>query len=112
MDGDDLELHDVLNLVNNVNNQNNLINLEYLQLENEQHTYNRKYHVRKRMNPLEEFDDEEFKIRFRFSKDEVKHLFEMINGSETLDPKVRIYENIYCSNYVCHETMHLYTFSI
>lgn len=107
MDGNDLELYDVLNLINDVNNQNNSVNLEYLQAKNEQYT--RKYHVRKKINPFEEFDDNEFKIRFRFSKEEVKHLYDLIDGPVTLNPQVRIYKCICYLNYAYHKRVQFHT---
>lgn len=88
MDNDDIDFYEFLD---GMNNEINFINQEYLQLLNYDMNVNRrKYHVRQRINPIEEFDNEEFIRRFRFSKDEVKFIYDLLNGNETLEPMVFI----------------------
>lgn len=91
MDNDDIDVYEFLDLMNiEINFQNQ----EYLQFLNDNINNNRrKYHVRQRIdpNPIEEFDNEEFTRRFRFSKDEVKLIYDLLNGKETLEPMVFIF---------------------
>lgn len=88
MDNDDIDFYEYLDFMNiEINFQNQ----EYLQFLNDNiNNIRRKYHVRQRINPIEEFDNEEFIRRFRFSKDEVKLIYDLLNGNETLEPMVFI----------------------
>lgn len=88
MDGEEFELH---NLLNEIDNENNLINIQIM----EGMIYNnvpirRKYHVRKRLNPMEDYDDDEFKRRYRFTKNQVQELYNLVDGQNTLEPTVSI----------------------
>lgn len=81
---EDIELQ---NILNNLNNTDNLNNLRYL---NDMHDQNfaRKYTVRNRLNPFTEYNNEEFERRFRFTKSEVRMIYDFINGKQTLEPMV------------------------
>lgn len=48
----------------------------------------RKYTIRERIDPFIYYDHSEFERRFRMSKNLVRKLFDEIDGSITLDPKV------------------------
>lgn len=82
------DVSQMLNMLNSMNNFNSRSNSLYLNAIRHQHVHRRKYHVRRRINPFEEFEEEEFKRRFRFSKAAVREIYNEINGSETLEPKV------------------------
>lgn len=77
------QLLDMLNSMNNFNNRSNILYLNAIRNA----TVSRKYHVRRRIDPFEEFDDQEFERRFRISKTGVKEIYDQINGNETLEPK-------------------------
>lgn len=49
----------------------------------------RKYTVRNRIDPFQEYDDDEFKRRYRLSKEQVNNLYELIDGRNTLEPMVK-----------------------
>lgn len=82
MDEDD-ELNDLLNDINNFDTQNNFFTRQQLDV-------GRKYRIRPRLNPIAYFDEEEFERRFRFSKNEVEEIYNLINGQQTLEPLVCI----------------------
>lgn len=92
---EDMELYNLLNEINNMNNLVNLQNLHNLQmidmLANEHIRQWRKYRIRKRLNPMEDYDDSEFKKRFRFSKVEVEQMYNLIDGQNTLEPLVSFF---------------------
>lgn len=90
MDDHDFDLYEI---IDNINNQNNLLILQYFRATVERRK--RKYVVRKRLDPFLDFDDQEFERRFRFSKNQVENLFNLINGRETLDPLVEMQRKIY-----------------
>lgn len=46
----------------------------------------KKYTIRNRIDPFEEYDDDEF--RRRLSKEQVNNLYELIDGQNTLEPMV------------------------
>lgn len=84
------------NILNLVNIQNNFMNMQLSRIINGRKKFRRKYRVRKRIDPIREFDESEFKYRFRFSKREVREIYNLIDGPTTLDPMVRTN----CVNYV------------
>lgn len=79
MDNEDIELYNALNVVNE---QNNIFMRQYINM----HYPRRKYRIHHRIDPMNEFDDEEFVQRFRFSKAEVQQIYNLINGRELLEP--------------------------
>lgn len=81
MQEQDLEFLDQLN---QFDNENNLLNLQFLNLSNRR---KREYRIRRRRNPMTQYNDRHFKNRFRFSKNEVKYIYRLIDGSNTLHPK-------------------------
>lgn len=88
MNAQDLELFRLLSQLENENNFNNLLNVQYLNIFDNK--YVRKKHRKKtRINPMIEYGRREFKKRFRFSKSEVKMLYDLIDGTTTLEPMVR-----------------------
>lgn len=80
---------ELIDFLNNINNQNNNFNLQYLELLELRRNHRRKYTVRKRFNPMLEYDDAEFLRRFRFPKAEVQEIYDSINGAATLEPMVK-----------------------
>lgn len=84
------EFFDLMNFLNNENYNNYFLYLEHLNNLNLNENQNicRKYHVRKRRDPMNEYDDSEFERRFRFTKREVKTLYDLLDGQATLEPKV------------------------
>lgn len=48
----------------------------------------KKYTIRNRIDPFEEYDDDEFRRRYRLSKEQVNNLYELIDGQNTLEPMV------------------------
>lgn len=88
MDEDDFDLN---NLLNQIDSENNLISLQmlnFLTRNNRVDNRIRRNHVRKRINPMIEFNRSKFKERFRFNKDEVEYLYHLIDGPRTLEPEV------------------------
>lgn len=86
------EFFDFINLLNNTNNNENLIylqNLNNLNL-NENQRNRRKYKVRNRIDPMVQYDEEEFERRFRFKKSEVNILYNLLDGRNTLEPLVSV----------------------
>lgn len=53
-------------------------------------TFKRKYTIRNRLDPFEEYDEPEFKRRYRLSKRLAIRLYELIDGINTLEPMVCI----------------------
>lgn len=80
------QTHNILNLVNT---QNNFMNVQLSRIINGRKKFRRKYRVRRRIDPMREFDEKEFNYRFRFSKREVRQIYNLIDGPTTLDPMVR-----------------------
>lgn len=78
------------NLLNNINDNNNMNNLNFLN-DRANVRFIRKYHVRNRRNPFVEFDEAEFIRRFRISKAEVTHVYNLIDGPENLEPLVKYF---------------------
>lgn len=87
MDEEDLEIN---NLLNNINNYNNLLNLQILEILERGNSFPKKNRVRRRNDPMIEFNNRDFKNRFRFYKNEVNNIYELIDGSNTLKPIVRL----------------------
>lgn len=89
MDDEDLEVLNLLNVMNNQNNVENLLNFHIIEQIMPENIHLRKtYRIKKRIHPFEDLDDNEFKRRFRFSKNEVHTLYDLIDGANTLEPKV------------------------
>lgn len=88
---EDFELYNLLNQIDNINNFRNIRIVEMLEHNNVQ--IPRKYRIKKRVNPIQDYDENEFKHRFRFSKNEVKYLYDLIDGQSTLEPIVNIFTN-------------------
>lgn len=57
-------------------------------LENADFIFKRKYTVRPRLNPFVEYDEAEFKQRYRLSKALVKKLYHLLDGPRLLEPQV------------------------
>lgn len=95
-------VNDLLNL-NNVFYQNNFFNLEILIYLKRRRgvVYRRREHrnIRRRIDPMIEYSGRQFKRRFRFSKREVRHIFNLIDGPNTLQPMVCI---IFAQNVESH----------
>lgn len=98
-------INDLLNL-NNVFNQNNFSNLKILRYLRRRrgvvYRRRRQYRIRRRIDPMIEYNRREFKRRFRFSKEEVRYLFNLIDGPNTLQPMVCIIfaQNVYYFEYM------------
>lgn len=70
-----------------INFEYNLLEIEIQNLENEIHRLTRKpYKIRNRANPIQTYSENEFRRRFRLSKDSVRYLYSLI-GAE-LEPIV------------------------
>lgn len=67
----------------NVNRAVDLVNLV--------HNMPRKYTVQDRIDPFIKYDDVEFERRYRMNKTLAWKLYELINGANTLEPKVNYY---------------------
>lgn len=78
----DLGVDDYFDNVNNLNNINMIHFVE--EVENPK----RKYKVQKRIDPFEIYDEDEFKARYRLSKELVWKLYNLIDGPITLEPQV------------------------
>lgn len=65
------------------------MNVQLSRIINGRKRIRRKYRVRRRIDPMREFNESDFKYRFRFSKREVRHIYNLIDGPNTLDPMVR-----------------------
>lgn len=85
MDEEDFELN---NLINNINNESNSLNIQVLAILRHGDAFRRRNQVRRRINPMVEYSRREFKRRFRFYKDEVEQLYNLIDGQNTLEPSV------------------------
>lgn len=88
MDDEDFGLN---NLWGYFDNLNNLSNWKLLNSLKRGVKHRKKYRVRERINPMIDYDRDEFKQRFRFYKDEVEYIYNLIDGSNTLHPAVRIF---------------------
>lgn len=87
----DFEDNEFNNLMNNINNENNINIINYLN-DAAQIPLKRKYHVRERRNPFDEYDEVEFLRRFRFSKAEVTQVYDLIDGRRNLEPLVNNFQ--------------------
>lgn len=85
---EDIDFFNLMNAINNLNNQINLLNRDYLEIR--RNNVRRKYRLRKRIDPMTEYDDAEFRSRFRFTKHEVREIYGLINGAQTLEPLVTL----------------------
>lgn len=85
MDEEDFELN---NLINNINNENNLLNIQFMAVLRRGNNFRRRNRVQRRINPMVECNRREFKRRFRFHKNEVEHLYNLIDGRNTLEAMV------------------------
>lgn len=88
MDADDLGLYNLLNHFQDANNRSNLISIEYLNHFNHRNVRNKR-RKKKHINPMVDYSSREFKKRFRFYKDEVEYIFNLIDGENTLEAMVR-----------------------
>lgn len=86
-DSDVEEALEMADIANQANFDNNIQNLEMLEVSNAMPT-TRKYTVRKRIDPFTFYDNDEFKKRYRLTKDMVELLYNMIDGENTLEPLV------------------------
>lgn len=84
---DDIFNFNICDDYNNILNEQMIQNFDFLE---EFRNVKRKYTVLLRINPFHRFDDDEFKRRYRFSKEQVNRLYELIDGENTLEPMVRI----------------------
>lgn len=82
---EDLELN---NLLNNINNYNNLLNFKILNILRRGKNFPTRNRIRTRVDPMNEFNDRDFKNRFRFYKNEVQYIYNSIDGPNTLEPMV------------------------
>lgn len=65
----------------NVNRAIDLVNLVGINMP-------RKYTVHERIDPYSKYDDAEFERRYRLSKTLALQLYEIIDGANTLEPRV------------------------
>lgn len=97
---EDIELNNLLNQINNENNLNNLFNIRIIgEVLNENIHLRRVYHIKERLNPFDKYDEHEFRRRFRFTKNEVQQLYNLIDGDNSLEPQVissRFNFELYC----------------
>lgn len=88
-------VNDFINFWNGINNFNNQMVVLFQNHQRMQANINqrsrRKYRYRKRFNPMVEYDDSEFKRRFRFSKEETREIYRLLNGAQTLEPTVFLF---------------------
>lgn len=93
----DFELYFLLNQIDNQNNLNNLLNIQHIeQIQNGNIRLRRSYRIRNRIDPFTEYNEKEFKCRFRFTKHEVHQIYNLIDGDNTLEPKVSSFCFIGC----------------
>lgn len=86
---EDGEFNHMMQQINNENILNNLLNIQQIeQVIDDRIHLRRVYRIRKRLNPFEEYDEGDFRRRFRFTKNEVHELYGLINGDNTLEPQV------------------------
>lgn len=89
-----MKMLELINLLNTFDNLNNFLNLRFLNYFKwregviRRRKIRREYRIRRRINPLTEYNNLHFKKRFRFSKEEVKYIYELVDGQETLQPMV------------------------
>lgn len=88
MDPDNLEFYNLLNQLANENNASNSMNIQYLNRVHKRNLH-KKRRAKKRINPMIEYGPLEFKKRFRFSKTQVKYIYDLVDGRSTLEPMVR-----------------------
>lgn len=97
---EDLELFNLYNQINDQINADNLLNIQIIEQMICQNTPRRKtYRVKRRLNPFEDLDEDEFKRRFRFTKNEVHMLYDLLDGANTLEPEVNFSANFFY-NYI------------
>lgn len=78
------EEFDVMDNINQLNIDNYIIN-DFLPINR---GMKRKYTVRRRIDPFEEYDEPDFRRRYRLSKEQTRRLFQLIDGNNTLEPMV------------------------
>lgn len=84
------ETIDLFNRFNDLNNANIIRHMQSLrELGNLRR--NRKYKIFPRIDPFSRYDDNEFRSRYRMTKQVFNQLFEMLDGQNTLNPLVRNY---------------------
>lgn len=83
--------NEVLNIfcVTNIENVTRAVDLVNLVHNN----IPRKYKVQERIDPFIKYDDVEFERRYRMNKALAWNLYELINGANTLEPKVKYYHS-------------------
>lgn len=81
-------LFQLFNEQNNMVNQFMLQNFDFLENINDENT-TRKYTVFPRVDPFIRYNDNDFRNRFRMSKECVHQLFNLLDGRITLDPQVK-----------------------
>lgn len=80
----------LFNEQNNIINENVFQNFDLLErMNNNYENRNRKYTIFPRINAFIRFVDEDFRRRFRMSKEQVNVLFDLLDGRTTLDPQVK-----------------------
>lgn len=62
--------------------------VELFQILENDDFFKRKYTVRPRLNPFLEYDESEFKRRYRLSKAQLKKLYFLLDGPRLLEPQV------------------------
>lgn len=82
------EVAQIMNLTNELNFINNAQNIEIFNAIHDILQAKRKYKVRQRIDPFTYYDEDEFKRRYRMSKNLVQILFNLFDGPVTLDPIV------------------------
>lgn len=80
------EEFDVMDNMNQLNIDNFIMN--DFQPINRRIRMRRKYTIRRRIDPFEEYDELDFKRRYRLSKEQTRRLFDLIDGNNTLEPMV------------------------
>lgn len=82
----DEEVAEIMKVSNEANNINNTQNMEMFNAVNIFIQRKRKYTVRQRIDPFTYYDEDEFKRRYRMSKNLVEMLYNLIDGQITLEP--------------------------
>lgn len=75
---------------NNIMNENMFHNFELFEaMPNNNENRNRKYTVYPRIDPFIRYNDNDFRERYRLTKEQVNDLFDLLDGRTTLDPQVK-----------------------